>query len=118
MTGGNARAAESGASVASKRPVHDVDADISVYRVTKRLWHGGQDLKAERAPQPDRWRIGFDDRIELHRPVAIGACLVKDMAAQSTACAAAFCCRCRDACGRAALAGSGGMASRRWRCMS
>src|SRR5215475_1691744 len=73
----------------SKRPVHDVEANVSVYRVAKRLRHRGEDLKAERAPQPDRRCIGFDDRIELHRPVAVRACLFKDAAAQSPACALA-----------------------------
>src|SRR5438045_9607053 len=53
----------------------------------KRLRHRGKDLKAEGAPQPDRRRIRFDNRIELHRPVAVCACLFKDMAAQSPACA-------------------------------
>jgi hypothetical protein len=53
------------------------------------LRHGGKDLEAEGAPQPDRRRIGFDNRIELHRPVAVCACLVQDMPTQSTACALA-----------------------------
>jgi 3-keto-L-gulonate-6-phosphate decarboxylase len=48
-----------------------MEANVSVGRVTKCLWHRGRDLKAERAPQPDRRCIGFDNRIELHRPVAI-----------------------------------------------
>jgi hypothetical protein len=64
-----------------------MEADVSVCRVLKGLRHRGKDLKAERAPQPDRRRIGFDNRIELHRPVAVCACLVKDMPAQSPACA-------------------------------
>jgi hypothetical protein len=69
----------------SKRPVHDVEANVSVYRVTKRLRNRGKDLKAERAPQPDRRRVGFDNRVELHRPIAVRPRLVQDMAAQSTA---------------------------------
>jgi hypothetical protein len=64
-----------------------MEANVSVCRVMKRLRHCGKDLKAEGAPQPDRRRIGFDNRIELHRPVAVCACLVKDMPAQSPACA-------------------------------
>jgi hypothetical protein len=47
------------------------------------LYYGGKDLKAERAPQPDRGRIGFDDRIELLRAVAVHTCLVQDTAARS-----------------------------------
>ena|SRR6185437_7219290 len=66
-----------------------MEADVSVRRVLKGLRHRGKDLEAERAPQPDRRRIGFDNRIELHRPVAVCTCLVKDMLAQSPACALA-----------------------------
>ena len=69
----------------SKRHVHDMEANVSVCRVTKCLRHRGKDLKAERAPQPNRRRIGFDNRIELHRPVAVCMCLFKDMPAQSPA---------------------------------
>jgi hypothetical protein len=76
-----------GELTASQRLIHDVESNVSVKRVTKRLRHRGKDLKAERAPQPDRRRIGFDNRIELHRPVAVCACLFKDMPAQSSACA-------------------------------
>ena len=68
-----------------KCPVHDVEANVSVCRMTKRLRHRGKDLKAEGAPQPDRRGVGFDDRIELHRPIAVRARLVEDVAAQSTA---------------------------------
>ena len=83
----------------SKRPVHDMEANVSVRRVTKRLRHRGKDLKAEGAPQPNRRLIGFDDRIELHRPVAVRACLVKDMAAQGAAYALAAPCRMDDKAG-------------------
>ena len=62
-----------------------MEANVSVCGVTKRLRHCGKDLKAEGAPQPNRRSIGFDDRIELHRPVAVCAGLFKDMAAQSPA---------------------------------
>jgi hypothetical protein len=57
-------------------------ANISAHRVTKCLRHCGKDLKAERAPQPDRRRIGFDDSIELHSPVPIGPCLLQDPATE------------------------------------
>ncbi len=60
-----------------------MEANISVCWVTECLRHSSKDVKAEGAPQPNRRSIGFDDRIELHRPVAVCACLVKDMAAQS-----------------------------------
>jgi hypothetical protein len=83
----------------SKRPVHDMEANVSVRRVTKRLRHRGKDLKAEGAPQPNRRLIGFDDRIELHRPVAVRACLIKDMAAQGAAYALAAPCRMDDKAG-------------------
>lgn len=46
--------------------------------MTKRLWHCGKDLKAKGAPQIDRGCIGFDYRIELHGPVTVCACLLKD----------------------------------------
>ena len=69
----------------SKRSVHDMEANVSVCGVAKRLRHRGKDLKAEGAPQSDRGCIRFNDRIELHRPVAVCACLVKDTAAQSPA---------------------------------
>jgi hypothetical protein len=72
-------------SFASKRPVHDVEANEPVCWVIERLRHRGKDPKAEGAPQPDRRCVGFDDRIELHRPVAVGACLFEDVAAQSPA---------------------------------
>jgi len=62
-----------------------MEADVSVCRVTKRLWHRGENPEAEGAPQPDRRRIRFDNHIELHRPVTVCACLFKDMAAQSPA---------------------------------
>jgi hypothetical protein len=71
--------------IVSQRPVHDVQANVSVYRVTKRFRNRGKDLKAERAPQPDRRRAGFDNRAELHRPIAVRPGLVQDMVAQSTA---------------------------------
>ena len=74
------------ASLRFKRPVHDVEANVSVCRVAKRLRHRGKYLESEGAPQPDRWRIGFDDRVELHRPVTVCAGLVKDAAAQRPAC--------------------------------
>ena len=77
--------AELSASLCSKRPVHDVEAHVSVCRVTKSLRHRGKDLKAEGAPQLDSRCIGFDDRIELHRPVTIRARLVQDTAAQGPA---------------------------------
>jgi hypothetical protein len=67
--------------------VHDMETDVSVYRVTKGFRHSGKDLKSEGAPQPDRRRIGFDNRIELHRPVAVCARPIKDVPAQSPACA-------------------------------
>jgi len=51
--------------------------------MTKPLRHCGKDLKAERVPQPDRGRIGFDHRIELHRPVTVCACVIKDMTTKS-----------------------------------
>ena len=70
-----------------------MEANVSVCRVTKRLRHRGKDLKAEGAPQPDSRCIGFDDRIELHRPVAVRACLFKDTAAQSPAYALTAPCR-------------------------
>jgi hypothetical protein len=54
-------------------------ANVSMYWMTKPLRHSGKDLKAERAPQANRRRIGFDHRIELHRPVTVVTCLVKDM---------------------------------------
>ena len=63
-------------ALVSEPPVHDMEADVSVRRVLKGLRHRGKDLEAERAPQPDRRRIGFDNRIELHRPVAVCTCLV------------------------------------------
>jgi hypothetical protein len=62
-----------------------MEANVSVCRVTKRLRHRGENLKAEGTPQPDRRCIGFDNRIELHRPIAVCACLLKDTAAQSPA---------------------------------
>jgi hypothetical protein len=62
-----------------------MEANMSLCRVTKCLRHRGKDLKAERAPQPDRCCIGFEDRIELHRTVAVRACLFKNMAAQRPA---------------------------------
>jgi hypothetical protein len=62
-----------------------MEAHVSVCRVVKRLWHGGKNLKAEGAPQLNGCGIRFDDRIELHRPVAICACLVQNMAAQRPA---------------------------------
>lgn len=62
-----------------------MEANVSICRVTKRLRHRGKDLKAEGAPQPNRWSIGFDDRIELHCPVAVCACLFKDTLAQRPA---------------------------------
>jgi hypothetical protein len=62
-----------------------MQANVSVCRVKKRLRHRGKDLKAEGTPQPDRGCIGFDNRIELHRPVAVCASLFKDMSAQSPA---------------------------------
>jgi hypothetical protein len=62
-----------------------MEANVSICWVTKRLRHSGKDLKPEGAPQPDRWCISFDDRIELHRPVAVHACLFKDMVAQCAA---------------------------------
>jgi hypothetical protein len=64
-----------------------MQANVSVRRMTKRLRHCGKDLKAERAPQPDRRCIGFDYGIELHGPVTVCACLFQDMTAQSPACA-------------------------------
>jgi hypothetical protein len=69
----------------SKGSVHDVKADVSLRRVMKRLRHCGEHLEAKGAPQPDRWCIGLDYGIELHGPVTVGACLVKDMTAQSLA---------------------------------
>jgi hypothetical protein len=77
------------ASFISERPVHDVQANISIRRVEKRLWHGGQDLEAEGLPQLDRRCIGLDHRVELHRPVTVCACPVKDMTAKSPSCAEA-----------------------------
>ena len=62
-----------------------MEANVSVCRVTERLRHRGENFKAEGAPQPDRRRIGLDNRIELHRPIAICACLLKHTAAQSAA---------------------------------
>lgn len=41
-------------------------------------------------PQPDRRCIGLDYGIKLNGPVAVGACLVKNMAAQSPACTLAL----------------------------
>ena len=69
----------------SKRHVHYMEANVSVCWMTKCLRHRGKDLKAEGAPQPNRRRIGFHNRIELHRPVAVRACLFKDTPAQSPA---------------------------------
>ena len=69
----------------SKRHVHYMEANVSVCWMTKCLRHRGKDLKAEGAPQPNRRRIGFDNRIELHRPVSVRACLFKDTPAQSSA---------------------------------
>jgi hypothetical protein len=80
----------------SKHPVHDVKANVSVCRVAKRLRDRGQDLKAERAPQPDRRRVGFDDGVELHGTVAVGPCLIQHLAAQGTADAVAAVCRMDD----------------------
>jgi hypothetical protein len=80
----------------SKRPVHDVEANVSVCRVTKRLRNRSKDPKAERAPQPDRRRVGFDNRVELHRSIAVRPRLVQDMAAQSTAHALTAACRVND----------------------
>jgi hypothetical protein len=62
-----------------------METDVSICRVPKRLRYRGKNLKAEGAPQLDRRFIGFDDRIELHRPVTIRACLFKDTLAQSPA---------------------------------
>jgi hypothetical protein len=67
--------------------MHDVQANISARWVKKCLWHSGQDLEAEGLPQLDRRCIGLDHRVELHRPVTVGACLVKDVTAQSPSCA-------------------------------
>jgi hypothetical protein len=49
---------------------------VAGFHLTRRLhlYCGGKDLKAGRAPQPDGRCIGFDDRIELLRAVAIRAC--------------------------------------------
>jgi hypothetical protein len=58
-----------------------MEANVSVFRVTKRLGHRGKDMEAEGALQPSRRSLGFDDRIELHRAVAVCARLFKDMAA-------------------------------------
>jgi len=62
-----------------------METNVSVCRVTKRLRYRGEDLKAERAPQPNCRCVGLDDRIELHGPVAVRSCLLKDMPAQRPA---------------------------------
>jgi len=64
-----------------------MQANVSIFRMPKRLRYRGKNLKAEGAPQLDRRCVGFDDRIELHRPVTIRACLFKDTLAESAACA-------------------------------
>jgi hypothetical protein len=58
-------------------------------RMAKSLRHGGEDPKAEGMPQADRRRIGFDYRVELHRPVTVCTCLIKDMSAKGPSCAVA-----------------------------
>jgi hypothetical protein len=70
-----------------------------VCRVMKSFRYGGQDLKAEGAPQPDRRCIGFDHRVELHRLVAIRACLVKDVLAEGPADSFTASCRVDDKAG-------------------
>lgn len=62
-----------------------MEANVSVCRVTKRLRHRGENLKAEGAPQANRRCIGLDNRIEQHRPIAICTCLLEDAAAQGAA---------------------------------
>src|SRR5260370_8484873 len=65
------------ASPRSERPVHDVQAHISMRWVAKRLRHRGEYLEAEGAPQPDGQGIGLYHAIKLHGPVTVAACLVK-----------------------------------------
>ena len=46
--------------------------------------NGGQDLKAERAPQGHCTDVGFHHRVERHGTVAVGACLVEDVRAEGS----------------------------------
>ena len=67
-----------------------MQADQAVLGVVERLWHGGQDLEAERLPQVHRAVIGFDDGVELDAVVASVAGPVDQVPSQCPADSAAL----------------------------
>jgi hypothetical protein len=65
--------------VVLEAPVHDVQADVAMDRMAERLRHRRQHIEAEGTPEPDRPDVGLHDGVELHRTIAVGACLVENM---------------------------------------
>jgi hypothetical protein len=51
-----------------KRTKHDVNIDISFFRVPKSAGQSANDLKAEMLPKVNRGGVRRNDKVELHRP--------------------------------------------------
>lgn len=68
----------------SQEPVHDVKPHKPTLRMSEGLRDGGENLEAERLPQPDCVLVGLHDRVELHRRVSIFRRNLKDALRQGT----------------------------------
>src|SRR5205809_7088217 len=68
-----------------ERTKHDVNIDISFFRMPKSAWQGTDDVKPEPLPETNGCFIRRDNKIELHRAKAKPARFAQTMLAHLSA---------------------------------